>query len=251
MNGTQRSIQWSDVAAEGESLLTREWLVTNGLGGYASGTVAGVSTRRYHGLLIAAFPAPLGRMMMLNHLSERVRLPDGTTAVLSGEERVPHLRVDGTAYLKEFRLENGLPTWQYQIGDYVLEKQLFMPRFENTVHIIYRLQAGNGTLRLKLLPTVHFRSHDTPVSAELPGDFELHSADERFELRAGHDLPVLRLMPFGVNHAFTFEPRYLREMLYRVEQSRGYESVGDLWSPGYFRFDLSREHNATVLASTE
>jgi glycogen debranching enzyme len=55
---------------EHESLLSREWLVTNGLGGYASGTIAGVTTRRYHGLLIAAMPAPLGRMMMFNHLSE-------------------------------------------------------------------------------------------------------------------------------------------------------------------------------------
>ena len=60
-----------------ESLLTREWLVTNGLGGYASGTVGGVPTRRYHGLLIAALPAPFGRMMMFNHLSEQVRQPDG------------------------------------------------------------------------------------------------------------------------------------------------------------------------------
>jgi predicted glycogen debranching enzyme len=64
--------------------LTREWLVTNGLGGYASGTIAGVATRRYHGLLIAALPAPLGRWLMLSHLSERVRLPDGRQIKLSG-----------------------------------------------------------------------------------------------------------------------------------------------------------------------
>src|SRR5256885_4036356 len=66
-------------AAEPEPLLTREWLVTNGLGGYASGTIAGAATRRYHGLLVAALPNPLGRTMMFNHLSEQVRLPDGRT----------------------------------------------------------------------------------------------------------------------------------------------------------------------------
>jgi hypothetical protein len=67
---------------EHEALLLREWLVTNGIGGYASGTIGGAATRRYHGLLIAALPAPLGRMLMLNCLSELLRLPDGTTALL-------------------------------------------------------------------------------------------------------------------------------------------------------------------------
>src|SRR5919206_5079618 len=71
-----------------EPLLTREWLVTNGLGGYASSTIAGLATRRYHGLLVAALPNPLGRVVMLNHLVERVLLPSGRSAQLSGQERV-------------------------------------------------------------------------------------------------------------------------------------------------------------------
>src|SRR5947209_16279292 len=70
-----------------EDLLSREWLVTNGLGGYASGTVAGVITRGFHGYLIAALPSPLGRMMMFNDLIEKLRLPDGTEVQLGGEER--------------------------------------------------------------------------------------------------------------------------------------------------------------------
>src|SRR5215472_17584994 len=79
---------WSTAAApQAELLLTREWLVTNGLGGYASGTVAGVASRRYHSLLIAALPAPFGRRVMLNHLSEMLRLRDGTTVLFGGEER--------------------------------------------------------------------------------------------------------------------------------------------------------------------
>src|SRR5712692_3001765 len=82
-------IPWAGARAqEREPLLTRAWLVPNGLGGYATGTVGGVSTRRYHGLLIAALPAPLGRRMMLNHLSELLRLPDGSTVQFGGEERV-------------------------------------------------------------------------------------------------------------------------------------------------------------------
>src|SRR4051812_36482667 len=66
----------------------REWLVTNGLGGYASGTVAGVVTRRYHGLLVASLPAPLGRLVMLNHLLERVRLSDRRTTWLGDEDEI-------------------------------------------------------------------------------------------------------------------------------------------------------------------
>src|SRR6516164_2309282 len=72
-----RSIPWppSD-SADPESLVTREWLVTNGLGGYASGTVPGVMTRRYHGLLIAALPAPLGRIVMLSHVAEQLHFAE-------------------------------------------------------------------------------------------------------------------------------------------------------------------------------
>ena len=74
----------ADAAAE--PMPRREWLVTNGLGGYASGTVAGVVTRRYHGLLVSALPAPLGRIVMLNHLLERVRLPDRRVVWLGDED---------------------------------------------------------------------------------------------------------------------------------------------------------------------
>src|SRR6266542_4422514 len=70
------------------TLLEHEWLVTNGLGGYACGTVAGAATRRYHGLLIAAHPAPLGRVMMWNHLTEHFRFPDYRGVAVGGTERV-------------------------------------------------------------------------------------------------------------------------------------------------------------------
>src|SRR5262249_9692771 len=84
-------------------LLTREWLVTNARGGYASGTVAGVATRRYHGLLIAALPNPLGRCMMLNHLLEHVDLPDGSSLCLGGEEFADRsLTIPGGEHLTEF-----------------------------------------------------------------------------------------------------------------------------------------------------
>ena len=107
----------------------REWLVTNGLGGYASGTVAGVVNRRYQGLLIASLPAPLGRLVMFNHLLERVRLPDHHVAWLGDEEAVAGPNTaDRLEHLVEFRLELGLPVWRYQLPGATIEKRMLMPR---------------------------------------------------------------------------------------------------------------------------
>src|SRR5262245_33983230 len=84
-------------------LMDREWLVTNGWGGYTSGTVSGAATRRYHGLLIADLPAPLGRVMMFNHLTENLRLPDWSSVHFGGAERPDgSLDLHGLHQLKEF-----------------------------------------------------------------------------------------------------------------------------------------------------
>src|SRR5438270_9281269 len=135
MSELVRKMPWPGAAAtEAEPLFTREWLVTNGLGGYASGTVAGVITRGFHGYLIAALPSPLGRMMMFNDLIEKLRLPDGTEVQLGGEERAgcpPQLH--GVDYLLDFRLDMGLPVWRYRAGSFVVEKRLVMPHGLNTV----------------------------------------------------------------------------------------------------------------------
>src|SRR5215472_15849775 len=105
--------------------LRQEWLVTNGLGGYASGTVSGAITRRYHGLLIAALPNPLGRVMMLNGLSERLRLPD-RRVVYTGAEELADVTPENVLPLAEFRLEAGLPIWRYEANGFLLEKRLLL-----------------------------------------------------------------------------------------------------------------------------
>src|SRR5438034_8242541 len=128
-----RRIPWpcADPAVDPEALVTREWLVTNGLGGYASGTVSGVMTRRYHGLLIAALPAPLGRIVMLSHIAEQVRWADGKRAEIGGRERSgQNSDTRGDGYLVEFRLEGGLPVWRYDVNGVVIEKRLFMTHMQ-------------------------------------------------------------------------------------------------------------------------
>jgi predicted glycogen debranching enzyme len=252
MDSLVRRMPWQETAAkEVEPLLDREWLVTNGLGGYASGTVSGVATRRYHGLLVAALPAPFGRTMMLNHLSELVRPPDGTQVLFGGTERRSSLEVHGTGHLIDFRLDAGLPVWRYEVGGYVLEKEVLLLHQQNTAHITYRLVKGDGTVRLKVRPSVHFRSHDASVSTRIESPYRLVAVNHRYELCDGSQLPSLRLFLHGRRGSFTLEGQQIVELLYRIEESRGYEFQGDQWCPGHFRADLARDAEVTLVASTE
>ncbi|HEY7648486.1 MAG TPA: amylo-alpha-1,6-glucosidase [Methylomirabilota bacterium] len=234
-----------------ESLITAEWLVTNGLGGYASGTVAGVITRRYHGLLVAALPAPHGRVVMLSHVWERLRLQTRRIAVLSSEEHPGVLDRQSVHYLDEFRLEYGLPVWRFEIEGLVMEKRVLLPYRQNTVHVTYQLLEGEGPVRLTLRPSVNFRPHGAPVDTPLGEPYVFTAVEDRYEIRGRAELPPLRMLLYGSGAAFTTDGRPFPNVLYRVEGSRGYEAQGSLWSPGYFRADLSRDRDVTLVASTE
>jgi predicted glycogen debranching enzyme len=239
-------------ASDGEIPARREWLVTNGLGGYASGTVAGVLTRRYHGLLIAALPAPLGRYVMLNHLLERLRLPDHHVVWLGDEDEVAGSNaIDTNDHLDEFRLENGLPVWTYRVGEFAVEKRVLMPHGQNTVEVTYKLLDGDGPLRLVLRPSVHFRPHESPVNEASSQTYSITARGGRYEVSAGSDLPSLRLALRGSRAALTLDEKGAPRVPYRMEERRGYDWVGSLWSPGYFRADLSKEHPVTLVGSTE
>jgi predicted glycogen debranching enzyme len=231
--------------------LTREWLVTNGLGGYAAGTLAGVLTRRYHGVLIAALPAPLGRLVMVSQLSERLRLPGGRVHLLSGEERKGGSEyVEGASRLRDFRLDAGLPVWTYSIDDYLVEKRLLLTRFQNTVLVTYRLVAGDG-VRLGIRPLLNARPLEAPVDYPLHEEPSLLARNQQIEVRFSADVPSLRLKTAGVPSAFTYEPHTVQHLYYRKEESRGYQSVGDAWAPGYFRADLRHGEAVTLVVSTE
>jgi predicted glycogen debranching enzyme len=230
----------------------REWLVTNGLGGFASGTVAGVVTRRYHGLLVASLPAPRGRVVMLNHLLERVRLPNGEVVWLGDESEVAGPNAsDRTNHLVEFRLELGLPVWRYALGGIEIEKRILMPHGQNTVHVSYRLLRGQGPVRLTLRPSIHFRSYEAPVNASDKLTYRVWADQSRYEVCAEEEWPPLRLLMHNEAAALTLEPRARAEVPYDMERLRGYEAAGSLWSPGYFRADLTDGKPATLVASTE
>ena len=246
-----RTLAWS-ADTDPVELIEREWIVTNGLGGFASGTVAGVTSRRYHGALVAALPAPLGRVVMLSHLLEEVRFPDGRVAPLGASETADaEPDASFARYLRELRLEAGLPVWTYEIDGHVVEKRVLLVHEQNTAHFTYRLLSGSGTLRLRLRPSVHFRSMERPVSTPLGGPYVLQVVEDRIELSAGPALPPLRMYMYGAEAVFTVEGRTVREIVYRVERERGYEDAGDLWCPGRFATDLAPGGESTFVASTE
>ncbi len=226
-----------------------EWLVTNGLGGYASGTISGACTRRYHGLLIAALPIPLGRLMMLNHLSVEIVLPDGHVAELDREELPEESEAD-EAWLGEFQLEAGLPVWRYQVGAYRLEKRVLMPHLQNTAFVSYRLLEGPGAARLRMRPSLHFRGHDDAVDVELKGPYVVSAVGNRFEITS-QTAPPLRLRIVAPEAGLLLDGGHFRHFTYRLEKARGYAYAGSLWSPGFFHAVISAGEEACLIASTE
>jgi predicted glycogen debranching enzyme len=241
-----------ETIAAGERPPRREWLVTNGLGGYASGTVAGVLTRRYHGMLVASLPAPLGRVVMLNHLLERVRLPGRGVIWLGDEDEVAGPNAtDRHGHLSEFRLELGLPVWIYRVDGFTIEKRVLMPHAQNTVHITYRVVEGEGVVRFNLRPSVHYRGYEAAVDETPIQSYTIAASGNRYELSAGPDLPVLRMMLAGERAALTLDEKGAEGVPYQMEETRGYQWKGSLWSPGYFRADASKGSQVSLIASAE
>jgi predicted glycogen debranching enzyme len=224
-------------------LSAREWLVTNGLGGYASGTVPGALTRRYHGILVAALPTPYGRIVMLNDLKEAVQTDGGEVWDLCGERHC--------AALTDFRLELGLPVWRFDMAGVVLEKRLIMPHHQNTTQVVYRLLQAPGPVRLRLKPYIQFRGYEDPVDRPIQG-YKVTAHGPRFEVSTGDDdLPPLRLHLSGQRTRLRLDGGSQAEVFYPSEADRGYAARGALWSPGDFAADLEPCGQAVLVASTE
>jgi predicted glycogen debranching enzyme len=234
------------------TLVEREWLLSNGLGGYAFGSLGAVVRRRYHGLLVAALPAPLGRMNYWNHLEETVLLPSGEVLHLGGSEHAEGVDLPVAESLDEVRLVLGLPRWRYQARGVSLVKRVVMPYQQNTTHVTYRLEAAPGRVTLRLRPLVHFRPNESSVKDSPARSYHMRVDDDRYEVRSEPQLPPLRFSPRGLVRRLVLECGARQSTaFYRVEKERGYEHEGTLWSPGYFEFDLEPGQEASLVGSTE
>ncbi len=235
-----------DICARLEQVAAREWLETNGLGGFASSTIAGWNTRRYHALLTAALPPPLDRMVLLSQVIETV-VYRGRRYELSTNRYPDVIHPRGFEYLKEFRLDP-FPVFTWAIDDLEIEKTVFLVHGENTVVLEYEQRGGQADCALELRPLIAFR------------DFHA-TTHENGALRASYDeepglltlCPYPGLPPLHLGHgAAAVRPTgdWWRQFEYDRERERGLDDREDLFNPFVLEFDLSRGR-ASVVASTD
>jgi predicted glycogen debranching enzyme len=221
-----------------EEVIPREWLVTNGLGGYASGTLAMCPTRRYHGLFIPALGGR-GRTVMLSRMVEEARV-DGVRFRIDAEERGDgSMEYSGLGKLCAFRLRGLVPEWEYQLGPVRLERRVVMVHGENTVFITYR-HRGGPPLELRLRPFSTFRAHESAVLSQPPPFPVLRARGDQIELRANDAAPPMRVRLYSECGAFfVLRPERSPPLRMRVEETRGYDSLDHQVSPGYFECRLA------------
>lgn len=223
----------------------REWLVTNGIGGYASGTVAGLLTRHYHGILIAAATPPTQRRLLVAKLDETAvyrgqsyslytnRWADGTIA--------PH----GYRHLERFRLEGTTPVWTYACGQALLEKRLWMEPGCNTTYIQYRLLRGVRSLELSVKVLVNARSHHGGLAAE---DWQIEPCDKGVKLLAFDEgMPCYLLCDRGT---VTERYNWYAGFDLAVERYRGTGDVEDHLHAATVKATVQPGESLTLVVST-
>lgn len=247
IDGRRIVLRW-DRGRNPIELRRREWLITNGLGGYSSGTVAGIPTRKYHGLFVPNLAAPKGRHIMISRCDEWVVTPTRQLH-LGGAEFEDGLVVgESHQYLKEFRLDHRIAIWSFEFEDIVLEKSIVMVHNQNTACVQYRLLRGEQ-LDLQVRPFVSFRRHDE-MPASTPGDeFVLDVRRGRHEIRHASSPLVLRVALRPGPTTFMTDDRSEHQFVYRVERDRGDPAFDSAFSPGYFAARLTTDRPTVFIAS--
>ena len=219
-----------------ESGLQKEWLATNGIGGYASGTLINLNSRKYHGLLIAAHNPPGRRVLHLAKLDERFRAGSCTFNLAANENR-SGFRETGFIHLQRVQVEP-FPTFTYSFKDISLDKTVFMVYGKNCTVILYRVCNGAAPALLTLVPLVNGRGHHCVTRRE-----ELYFSQRpvtggvSIAVAGGEDLPELLL----TCSAGTFIPggSWYEGMAYRAEKERGENDWEDHYVPGRFEVPIA------------
>jgi predicted glycogen debranching enzyme len=238
-----------DLCSNLDGALRREWLETNGMGGFASSTLNGLNTRRYHGLLVAATKPPVGRLVLLSKLEETL-LIDGRAFDLCTNRYPGVVHPQGFHYLKQFRLDP-FPVFTFEIQGIQIEKTVFMVQGENTTVVQYDIENGRkaNPAQLELRPLIAFRDYHSLTH-------ENQALDRRLDIRRGlagispyPGLPKLYL----AHDARELEStgHWYRNFEYDAERERGLDFTEDLFNPCVLRFDLNTQGQATIIASTQ
>jgi predicted glycogen debranching enzyme len=227
---------------------SREWLETNGLGGFACGTLSGANTRRYHGLLTAALNPPGGRMLLLSKLEETLVLGDRRID-LSTNEYAGAIHPEGYLLLTNFRMDP-LPTWTFEVEGLRMEKSIFMPQGSNTVQVEYKLLQGASAIEpvLEVRPLVAFRDYHSTTHENGALNPAIESAVNSASVQPYPGLPRL----YFAHDAIRLQEQgyWYKNFLYRVERERGLGFEEDLYNPFVLSWNLSKERGANVIAST-
>jgi predicted glycogen debranching enzyme len=227
---------------------SREWLVTNGIGGFASGTIATGMTRRYHGLLIAALQPPLGRNHLVAAFDEIVCYGDATYALATHRWASGAVDPQGFLRIESFRLEGTTPVWTYSLADALLEKRVWMVKGENTTFIHYALARASGPLEIDLKALVDYRDFHSLTHA---GDWHMKIAPVEHGVMV---LPFDGATPFYLKSAqASCEPRHewYRDCYLPRETERGLDDREDHLFAALFRAKLSPGESFSVVATTE
>ena len=226
-----------------DQAMDREWLETNGIGGFACATIIGMNTRRYHGLLTPAYER--GRFVALSKLEETLLVPGAGAYDLSTNRYVGAIHPHGYRHLQHFRLDPH-PIFTYRVGDLRLEKQIFMIHGQNTTAIAYG--PVDRPVRLTLRPLVAFRDyhHLTRQNPAFNGDVDIREG--RIRLQPYPELPPLHL---AHNGRFQTRGMWYYNFEYAVEAHRGLDCHEDLYCPGELTFDLEPGQSAHLLASLD
>lgn len=235
---------------------SREWLETNGLGGFASSTIVGLNTRRYHGLLVAATRPPVGRVVLLSKLEETL-IVDGRRFDLSTNQYSGSIHPLGYQLQTGFTL-NPFPTFTYRVENIQVEKSLFMIQGENATGVRYEIRDAINPSRevppgiscsLELAPLMSPRDFHS-LKREEPGlNRVVKTENSILYVKPYEDLPALYLAHDSAEVETT--GFWYRNFEYGVEEARGFDFTEDLFNPFVLRFHFKRRSRVGLIASTE
>jgi predicted glycogen debranching enzyme len=229
------------------SALALEWLVTNGIGGFACGTVAQANTRRYHGMLVAALRPPVERTVMVAKLDASVLYGESRFELACNEYADGTIAPQGFAHLSAFHLEDGIPVWTYALGDARLEERIWMAHGRNTTYISFTLRRASQALDLALMPLCTYRDYHglTQGGAALV----VAPAARGCRITAPNGArPYTLIIDRG---AFATGSDWYWHFRHRVEAERGLDSLEDLFRPGTFHTRLAAGETITWTATAE
>ncbi len=230
-----------------ENAASREWMEANGLGGWASGTIAGCHTRRYHGLLVAATRPPVGRMVLLSKLAETLVLGDERFE-LDTNRYAGAVNPRGHEMLSSFSLDP-TPTFVYEAGGVKLQKTITAIHGENTTVVLYEVLDAPAPFTLELRPLIAYRDYHALQHANDAIRFANASfADGVFRARPYDGAPELFLQAAGCS--FSAKPDWYFRFEYAKEQERGLDAHEDLFCYGAFHRELAKGDRFGVIVST-